>query len=166
AHDPLTFFNLVYYMYQAFSTDSAPTMALVHKGEVAFDSYRDLLALSELAPVFGNWTNLTRYFTDATGGDYIDVRAADEFFNGYLDDRVTSEKRPGPVSGFPQHLRLRRRLDSAYTLASLHRAVTPNPGEEEAKLLAELAAVETETELRGVNATGTTDDLADRLIIQ
>ncbi len=151
AHDPLTFFNIVYHMYQAFSTDAAPTVALVHKGEAAFDSYRDLLALGELAPVFGNFTNLSRYFTDATSGDYIGAQQADEFFCDYLDDRVTNQKRTGAVSGFPRHMRLRRRLDSAYTLAALHRAVTPNPGEEEAKLLAELAAVETEIETRGVN---------------
>jgi hypothetical protein len=152
AHDPQTFFNIVYHMNQAFTTDAAPTVALVHKGEPAFDSYHDWLALLELAPVFGSFTNLSHYFTDATSGDYIGAQGADEFFCDYLDDRVTNQKRPTPVSGFPQHLRLRRRLDSTYTLAALHRAVTPNPGEEEAKLLAELAAVETEIEKRGANS--------------
>ena len=121
-------------MYQAFASDAAPTIALVHKGEPAFESYRDLLALAELAPVFGQFTNLSRYFTDATSGDYIGVQSADEFFCDYLDDRVTHHKRPDPVSGFPQQLRLRRRLDAAYTLAGLHRAVTPNPGTDEEKL--------------------------------
>jgi hypothetical protein len=151
AHDPLTFFNIVYHMHQAFGSDAAPTVALVHKGEPAFDSYRDLLALGELAPVFGEFTNLSRYFTDATSGDYIGVQQADEFFCDYLDDRVTNQKRPGPVSGFPRHLRLRRRLDAAYTLAALHRAVTPNPGAEEEKLLGELEGIEREIETRGVN---------------
>lgn len=151
AHDPLTFFNIVYHMYQALSSDAAPTLALVHKGEPAFDSYRDLVALGELAPVFGEWINLSRYFTDATSGDYIGVQQADEFFTDYLDDRVTNQKRPNPVSGFPAHLRLRRRLDSTYTLAALHRAVTPNPGVEEEKLLGELAEVEREVETCGVN---------------
>lgn len=151
AHDPLTFFNIVYHMYQAFSSDAAPTVALVHTGEPAFDSYRDLLALGELAPVFGEWINLSRYFTDATGGDYIGVQQADEFFADYLDDRVTNQKRSNPVTGFPAHLRLRRRIDSAYTLAALHRAVTPNPGVEEEKLLSELAEAEREVEIAGVN---------------
>jgi hypothetical protein len=162
AHDPLSFFNLVYHMYQAFASDSAPTIALVHKGEPAFDSYRDLLTLVELAPVFGHFTNLSRYFTDATSGDYIGVQSADEFFTDYLDDRVTNQKRPNPVSGFPHHLRLRRRLDTAYTLAALHRAVTPNPGTDEEKLLGELAGVEREIETRGVN-NPIPDDLSDRL---
>jgi len=162
AHDPLTFFNIVYHMYQAFGSDAAPTVALVHKGEPAFDSYRDLLALAEILPVFGEFTNLSRYPTDATSGDYIGVQGADEFVCDYLDDRVTNQKRPGPVSGFPRHLRLRRRLDSAFTLAALHRCVTPTPGEEEAKLLSELAAVETEIELQGVNELppSPTDSLA------
>lgn len=162
AHDPLSFFNLVYHMYQAFASDAAPTIALVHKGEPAFDSYRDLLALVELAPVFGHFTNLSRYFTDATSGDYIGVQSADEFFTDYLDDRVTNQKRSNPVSGFPSHLRLRRRLDAAYTLAGLHRAVTPNPGTDEEKLVGELADVEREIEARGVNGP-TPDDLSDRL---
>jgi len=151
AQDPLTFFNLVYHMHQATSMDSAPTVAFVHKGEPAFDSYHDLLALAELCPVFGEFINLSRYFTDATSGDYIGTQPADEFFNDYLDDRVTNQKRREPVSGFARHLRLRRQIDSAYTLAALHCSVTPNPGAEEAKLLAELAAVETEIECVGVN---------------
>ncbi len=164
AHDPLSFFNLVYHMYQAFGSDSAPTIAFVHKGEPAFDSYRDLLALMELASVFGQFTNLSRYFTDATSGDYIGVQSADEFFADYLDDRVTNQKRPNPVSGFPQHLRFRRRLDSAYTLASLHRAVTPNPGIDEEKLIGEIEDVERAIELQGVNISNQAD-LSDRLIL-
>jgi hypothetical protein len=140
-------------MHQATSMDSAPTVAFVHKGEPAFDSYHDLLALGELCPVFGEFINLSRYFIDATSGDYIGSQPADEFFNDYLDDRVTNQKRREPISGFARHARLRRRLDSAYTLAALHRSVTPSPGDEEAKLLAELAAVETEIEAAGVNAS-------------
>jgi alpha-mannosidase len=165
AADPNTFFNLVYHMHQAFSSDAAPTMALVHRGEPAFESYRDLLALNELVPVFGEFTNLSRYFTDATSGDYIGVQPADEFFCDYLDDRVTNQKRPGPVSGFPRHLRLRRRLDSTFALAALHRSVTPNPGPEEEKLVGDLHDIEREVELRGVNMFGAADELADRLVL-
>jgi hypothetical protein len=165
AADPNTFFNLVYHMHQAYSSDAAPTIALAHKGEPAFDSYRDLVALNELLPVFGEFTNLTRYFTDATSGDYIGVQPADEFFCDYLDDRVTNQKRPAAVSGFPRHQRLRRRIDTAYTLAGLHRAVTPGPGTEEQKLVAELQGLEQEVELRGVNMTGDADELADRLTL-
>lgn len=150
AHDPHTFFNLVYHLHQATTYDSAPTVSLVHKGEPAFASYSDLLALADLAPVFGEWTNLSRYFGGATSGDYIGVQSADEFFTDYLDTRVTNEHRPDPVGGFPRHLRLRRRVDSALTLAALHRALTsPTPEDEDS--LKRLEAVEDAIELAGVN---------------
>ena len=152
AHDPHTFFNIVYHLHQATSYDSAPTISLAHSGEPAFPSYHDLLALTELAPVFGEWTNLSRYFGHVTSGDYIGVQSADEFFADYLDDRVTNRHRPDPVGGFPRQLRLRRRLDSTYTLAALHRALTP-PTQEDAESLRELSAVEDAIEVQGVNGS-------------
>lgn len=151
AHDPLSFFNLVYHLHQTFASDAAPTIALAHSGEPAFDSYHDLLALAELSPVFGSFVTLSRYFTDATSGDYIGVQSADEFFCDYLDSRVTIQKRPDPVSGFSHHLRLRRRLDAGFTLAALHRSVTPHPGTDENKLVEELNSLEREIEIQGVN---------------
>ncbi|MBY0514402.1 MAG: hypothetical protein K2P78_10875 [Gemmataceae bacterium] len=167
AHDPHTFFNLVYHAYQSVSQDAAPSLAFVHKGKPAADSYHDLLALADLAPVFGTWTGLGRYFTDGIHGDYIGTRTADEFFADYLDERVTTEHRPDPVTGFPRHLRLRRRLDAAYTLAALHRGLTPDPGPEDAEALAKLTAVEDAIELRGVNgpapAALRSEDSASRL---
>lgn len=151
AHDPQTFFNLAYHLHQAISSDAAPTVALIHKGQPPAANYADLLALADLAPVLGNWTGLARYFSDAVTGDYIGTQPADEFFADYLDDRVTNDKSPVPVSGFPRQLRLRRRVDSAYTLAALHRSLTPNPGPDEATDLSMISAVETEIEIRGVN---------------
>jgi hypothetical protein len=151
AHDPHTFFNLVYHTHQAITQDAAPTVALIHKGQPPFEAYRDLLALADLAPVLGTWTGLSRYFTDAVTGDYIGTQQADEFFADSLDDRVTNGHRPDPVTGFPRHLRLRRRIDSAYTLAALHRGLTPNPGPDEAEVLKKLADVEEMVELRGVD---------------
>jgi hypothetical protein len=150
ADDPHTFFNLVYHLHQATSYDSAPTVSLVHKGEPACASYHDLLALADLAPVFGEWTNLSRYFGGVTSGDYIGVQSADEFFTDYLDERVTNRHRADAVGGFPRHLRLRRRLDSTYTLAALHRALTP-PIPEDDESLRKLGAVEDAIETRGVN---------------
>ena len=134
-------------------------MSLKHLGEPACASYDDLLALFELAPVFGEWTNLSRYFGGATSGDYIGVQSADEFFADYLDERVTNEHRPEPVGGFPRHLRLRRRLDAAYTLAALHRTLAaPTPEDEE--VLRQLAAAEDGVEARGANPGPGADDLA------
>ncbi|QJW94267.1 hypothetical protein [Frigoriglobus tundricola] len=150
AHDPHTFFNIVYHLHQATSYDSAPTVSLAHAGEPAFASYHDLLALTDLAPVFGEWTNLSRYFGGVTSGDYIGVQAADEFFADYLDDRVTNRHRPDPVGGFPRQLRLRRRLDSTFTLAALHRTLTP-PAPDDDESLRKLSAVEDAIEVSGVN---------------
>jgi hypothetical protein len=151
ADDPATFFNLVYHLHQAVSSDAAPTVALAHKGRPAFDSYRDLLALNDLGPVLGTWTGIGRYFTDAVTGDYIGTQPADEFFADYLDERVTNEHRPDPVSGFPRQLRLRRRIDAAFTLAALHRTLTPTPGGKESAELRELADAEDAIERDGVN---------------
>ncbi|HEY3789846.1 MAG TPA: hypothetical protein VGL71_13370, partial [Urbifossiella sp.] len=164
AHDPHTFFNLVYHLREAVSQDAAPTIALIHKGTPPFAVYRDLLALADLGPVLGNWIGLSRYFTDAVSGDYIGTQQADDFFADYLDDRVTNGHRPDPVSGFPRHLRLRRRLDAAFTLAALHRGLTPNPGPEESAGLKQLEDLESEIELRGVEfPVGSKDELADSL---
>lgn len=151
AHDPHTFFNLVYHIHQAVTQDAAPTVALIHKGQPAYEVYGDLLALASLAPVLGTWTGLSRYFTDAVTGDYIGTQQADEFFADYLDDRVTNGHRPDPVTGFPRHLRLRRRIDSTYTLAGLYRGLTPNPAPDEEGTLKKLADVEEAIELRGVS---------------
>jgi hypothetical protein len=151
AHDPQTFFNLAYHLHQAISSDAAPTVALIHKGQPPAPGYADLLALADLAPVLGTWTGLSRYFSDAVTGDYIGTQPADEFFADYLDDRVTHDRRPDAVTGFPRHLRLRRRVDGAYTLAALHRSLTPAPGPEEAADLAKLATAEEDIERRGVN---------------
>ncbi len=150
AHDPHTFFNIVYHLHQATSYDSAPTVSLAHSGEPAFPAYHDLLALTDLAPVFGEWTNLSRYFGGVTSGDYIGAQPADEFFADYLDDRVTNRHLQDPVGGFPRQLRLRRRLDSTFTLAALHRSLTP-PTPDDDESLRKLSAVEDAIEVQGVN---------------
>ncbi len=146
AADPLTFFNLVYTLHQAFSTDSTPTVAFQHSGEPAAIGYEQLLALGELGEACGEWVGLGRFLGDHHYGDYLGSTTADDYFNDYLDDRVTHRKRPDPVSGFAAHLRQRRRIDSAYTLAALHRMLTP-PGEADERLIAELEAAEREVEL-------------------
>jgi hypothetical protein len=166
AHDPHSFFNLVYHLREAISQDAAPTIALIHTGQPPFEAYRDLLALADLGPVLGNWIGLCRYFTDAVTGDYIGAQPADDFFADYLDDRVTNGHRPDPVSGFPRHHRLRRRLDSAFTLAALHRGLTPNPEASEVETLMKLGRAEEAIELRGVEfPAGGGDELSDSLTL-
>lgn len=134
ASDPLTFFNLGYTLNKALTGDSMPCLAIAHKGEPAAAGYAEMLAVSELAPVFGDFTGLGRYLADNHYGEYLGSPTADDYFTDYLDDRVTVLRRPDAVSGFAKHYRLRRRLDSAFALAALHRSLTPATDEELAEL--------------------------------
>lgn len=163
AADPQTFFNLAYHLHQTIQHDSSPTVPLLHKGPPAV-GYDDLLALSELAPVFGVWVGLGRYFADTHAGDYAGAASADEFFADYLDDRVTARHRPDPVSGFARHLRVRRRLDSALALAALYRGLTPEKPAE-ADELRRLEELEDEAEVRGpdVGPADVPDELAQKV---
>jgi hypothetical protein len=164
AHDPQTFFNLGYHLHQATTHDSAPTVVLLHRGKPAAVGYDDWLALSDLAPVLGQWTNLTRYFADAHTGEYTGAASADDFFADALDDRVTNRHRPDPVSGFARHYRLRRRLDSALALAALHRSLTPESADEP-DLMRQLGELEDAIEARGpdVGPADAPDELARKL---
>jgi hypothetical protein len=145
AADPLTFFNLVYSIHQAFNNDSSPTVALKHTGRPAAVGYAQLVALADLGDACGEWAPLGRFLADYHYGDYLGSTTADDYFSDHLDDRVTTRKLPRPVSGFADHLRMRRRLDAAFTLAALHRSLTP-AGEDEVGLLKDLERVETDVE--------------------
>lgn len=143
-----TWFNLAYHLHQAITNDSSPTLAFLHKGTVAPPPAADLISLSDLAPVLGTWTGLTQYFSDVLTGEYVSPAGADDHAFDSLDERVTARKRPDPVSGFARHLRLRRRIDAAYTYAALLRSLSPeSPGE--AETLASLERIESEIEGRG-----------------
>jgi hypothetical protein len=154
AGDAQTFFNFAYQLHQAITHDSTPTLTLLHKKQPAV-GYDDFLALGELANVFGDAGTMGQYFSNTHAGDYTGVASADEFFADYLDDRVTKRHRPEPVSGFARHYRLRRRLDSTFALAALHRSLTPE-SPEEGEQLRQLTDLESEVEKRGPDA-GTAD---------
>jgi hypothetical protein len=132
ADEPLTFFHWTHYLHRTIAQDHGATLALLHAATPAAASYADLLHLSRLAPVLGQWTTLTRYFNDVLAGEYISAPAADEFHGDYLTERTTA-RRDRPVSWFASHLRQRRHLDTARTLAALNRALgrsaTPSAGD-------------------------------------
>jgi hypothetical protein len=127
AHEPQTFFNLVYHLRQTITQDTAPTLALQHRGEAPFVCYHDWQRLSQLAQVFGHWTTLSRYFTDALAGEYASPALPDDFAMEYLEERI-AERRPDPVSAFARHARARRRLDGVWTLAGFYRALAGAAG--------------------------------------
>ena len=126
-----TFFNLAHHLHDATNRESTPVFALVHTKHAA-PGYGDWLALSELAPVFGEWHGVDKLLTDSHSAEYISVPGADEFFVDSLDDRVTRRQLSAPWSarfakraGPPA-----RKLDSAFALAAICTVnLTPLPGE-------------------------------------
>jgi hypothetical protein len=116
--------------------DSSATLALLHRSKSAHTCYTDWLALSRLAPVFGRWTTLSKYLETVNPGEYLSPGTPDDFHGDYLVERCPPTVAAGdqppvvsglqcadPVSGFAQRLRVRRQLDSAWTLAALYRGM-------------------------------------------
>lgn len=178
SHKAETFFNLVYTLHQSITSDSAPTLALLHQQEPPHPLYEDWLALSKLGPVLGTWTTFSRYFSDALAGEYIGTSNPDDFFADYLEER-TNAHRPDPVSAFASHARARRRLDAAWTFASIYRSLSAaGPTDEENAFVEDLHKTENEIESVGLDAIAGGDSqpsasestwaqkLADRLQIR
>ncbi len=149
AHQPQTFFNLVYSLHQSITKDSAPTLALLHEGQPAFVLYDDWLALNDLAPVFGAWTTFGRYFSDALAGEYVGAVNPDDFFCDYLEER-TNERRVDPISAFARQARQRRQIDSAWALAAIHRSLLA-PTDDDLAAVRQLQEAEDALEAEGVD---------------
>jgi hypothetical protein len=127
ADNPQTFLHTAHYLHKTIMQDHAATFALVHSSSSAAPWYRDWLELSRFAPVLGQWTTFSRYFTDVTAGEYISAASPDEFHGDYLSERTTAHSTT-PVSGFARRVRHRRLLDTACTLNALYRGlVGPEP---------------------------------------
>jgi hypothetical protein len=161
ASDPSTFFNLVYTLHQATTSDSKPTVGFVHRGDAPAIGYDELIAFAELSDALGSFTGLSRYFEEYHYGEYIGNAGVDDFFTDDLDDRVTNRHRPDAVSGFAQHQRDRRRLDTAFTLAAVHRMLTPSTADEQQELQ-QLSDLEHDLELQGPDH-GPINELEPRL---
>jgi hypothetical protein len=123
ADSPQTYFHLPYHLYQTLMHDQSATLALLHRSKPAAPWYEDWIELSRLAPVFGKWATLTTLFNEVPPGDYASPAAADEFHGEYLLERSSDPQEREAVSGFAAHLRARRRLDTAWTLAALYRGL-------------------------------------------
>jgi hypothetical protein len=136
ADSPQTFFHLTHHLHRTLMQDSAATLALVHKGKPAHACYADWLALTRLAPVLGRWTTLSGYLDSVTPGEYLSPGTPDDFHGDYLVERcpaaatqpgtsslVARAPVPEPVSGFASRQRVRRQLDTAWTLAALYRGM-------------------------------------------
>jgi hypothetical protein len=154
AENPQTYFHWGHYLHKTIAQDHTATLALLHNQIAAGPWYGDLLELSRLAPVLGQWTTLGRYFTDTLAGEYVSAASVDEFHGDYLTER-TEAHRQDPVSGFARQLRLRRRLDAACTLAALSRSLFGRQDPLASRLgFANLAAVEDQVEEEQEGASG------------
>jgi hypothetical protein len=150
AADPQTWFNLGHHLFKTIREDHYATIALLHRGEPAVPWYDDWLELSRLAPVLGQWVTFSQFFGQVQAGEYASALSPDEFHSDYLSERtgaafedrgaatqdggakapdavpVTVRHGPAkqvPVSGFARHARMRRRIDTCWTLAALQRGL-------------------------------------------
>jgi hypothetical protein len=117
-----TFFNLGHSWFKTTREDHAATLCLLHRPGQTAPWYSDLLELNRLGPFLGTWTTVSNYFAQVYAGEYPPSLSADEFHYDYLSERINAH-RHDPVSGFVDHLRLRRRLDACWTYAALNRSL-------------------------------------------
>ena len=122
ADDPLTYFHLGHFLHQTIMQDSSAVLALLHGSEPAGPWLDDWRALSELAPVLGQWTTLSHFLRDGMAGEYASAATADDFAIDHLD-RLVSANEPRPVSRFGAHWQQRRHVDAAGTWLALLRTL-------------------------------------------
>jgi hypothetical protein len=122
ADNPQTFFHVAHYLHKTIMQDQAATFGLLHAAAPAAPWYRDWLELTRFGPVLGKWTTFSAYFGEVYAGEYTAAVNADEFHGDYLSER-TNAKGAAPVSAFARHVRQRRRIDTAWTLAAIHRGL-------------------------------------------
>jgi hypothetical protein len=135
AAGPETWFNLGYHLFKTTREDHVATLAFLHAGGAADPWYQDFLELGRFGTVFGRWTTFSRYFNETLASEYSGAPSADEFHHDYLSERVEEGETgrapeaaaaaltPWPVSGFARHQRLRRRVDTCWTLTALQRGL-------------------------------------------
>jgi hypothetical protein len=122
AESTLTCFHLAHHLSRSMLHDTTAALALLHAGQPESAWYRDWRTLHRLAPVFGAWVTLSRFFAEVLVGEYPPPASPDDFHSDYLH-QLTSAGQPEPVTRFSQHTRRRRHLEAAWTLAGLHRSV-------------------------------------------
>jgi hypothetical protein len=122
ADSPHTFFNLANTLFKTIREDHAATVVLAHTGKPPAPWFLDWMELSRFAPVLGQWTTFSRYLNEVLPGEHTSPLVADEFHPDYLTER-SATPRPHPVTAFARHLRQRRRLDTAATLAAMQRGL-------------------------------------------
>src|SRR5262249_43051074 len=106
--------------------------------------YEDFLELCRFGSVLGQWTTVSSYLNDVLAGEHVSSLAAGEFQSDCLLER-TAAHNEAPVSGFARQARLRRRLDTAWSLAGILRGLAGR--NDPLRLNDRLARVEEQVEL-------------------
>jgi alpha-mannosidase len=103
-------------------TDTIATLPMAHWPSPVASWYRDLRRVAAHSPVFGRWTTVNDYF-QLTDRPYETFRPEpDDYTSPYLSQAAaTREERP--ISRFPDHHRLRARLESARWLRTMAKGV-------------------------------------------
>ncbi len=154
ADSPQTFFHLAHHLHNTIMQDHAATLALLHRDKPAGPWYDDWLELSRLAPALGKWVTLSAYLREVLAGDYTSAASPDDFHGDYLVERANppegapaGPERTAPVGGFAKQVRARRRLDTAWSLAALTRALGGNVETPDGEVLeAQLTKLENQLE--------------------
>lgn len=157
------FFNLGHQLFKTTREDHTATLAFLHGAKPAQSWYGDFLALAQFGPIAGTWTTFGRYFQETSAGDYVGSLTPDELHFDHLSERVpydpaaaetvglTTPPSPfarataQPVSAFAQFARLRRRIDTCWSLAALQRGVAG--ANDPQNVASELERLETQLEL-------------------
>jgi hypothetical protein len=148
ADSPQTYFHWGHYLHKTIAQDHAATLAILHSTAPAAPFYDDLLELCRFGPILCQGTTFTRYFNDVMAGEYAAAGTADDFHGDYLSERTNAHLEQ-PVSWFARHVRLRRRLDTAWALAALCRGLSGR--NDRLRLDARLSAMEDRVEQTGAD---------------
>lgn len=151
AENPQTYFHWAHYLHKTIAQDHSATLALLHTSAPAAPWYHDLLELHRFGHVLGQWRTLSDYFNEVVAGDYATVTSPDDFHVDYLNERTTAHVER-PISAFARQVRLRRRIDTAWTLAALSRGLMGR--NDPLHLDARLQDLEDSSETTGVGPDG------------
>jgi hypothetical protein len=177
AAGPETWFNLGHHLFKTIREDHVATVAFLHTGAASPPWYQDFLQLGRFGPIFGRWDTFSQYFSETLAGEYTAPPSADEFHYDYLSERVSASLSSSPtrgegetktfshqgggsewpVSGFALFQRLRRHLDTCWTLAALERGLAGRG--DPLRLEARLTELEDEVEKIGPSHAPDADTL-------
>jgi hypothetical protein len=123
AEKPTTYFHLAHYLHRTIMHDHVAVLAFLHGRQPAAAWHDDLVELARLAPVLGRWTTVSSYLDEVYSPEQAGTLSSDDFQTDSLSDRIEAGV-ARPVTEFAEHLRLRRCLDTAWTLAGMHQSLT------------------------------------------